>query len=67
MNRHRFVWSTGVIVLFGLAGVWCAPKASCAQTTEAQSPDPALRDYLAGNGLLNRGLYDLAVVEYRRF
>ncbi len=67
MNRHGFVWSTGVIVLFGLAGVWCAPRASCAQTTEAQPPDPALRDYLAGNGLLNRGLYDLAVVEYRRF
>jgi len=67
MNRHRFVWSTGVIVLFGLAGVWHAPQVSCAQTSEAEAPDPALGDYLAGNGLLNRGLYDLAAVEYRRF
>lgn len=29
--------------------------------------DPAIRDYLSGNGLLNRQLYDLAVVEYRGF
>jgi TolA-binding protein len=26
-----------------------------------------LRDYFAGNGLLNRGMYDLAAAEYRKF
>jgi TolA-binding protein len=26
-----------------------------------------LRDYFAGNGLLNRGMYDFAAAEYRRF
>jgi TolA-binding protein len=29
--------------------------------------DAVLRDYLSGNGLLNRGLYDLAIPEYRAF
>ncbi len=29
--------------------------------------DPTLRDYLSGNGLLNRGLYELATAEYRKF
>ena len=30
-------------------------------------PDPALRSYLSGNGLLNRGMYELAISEYREF
>ena len=29
--------------------------------------DPALREYLSANGLLNRGMNELAVGEYRRF
>lgn len=29
--------------------------------------DPALREYLSANGLLNRGLNELAVKEYRKF
>lgn len=29
--------------------------------------DPALRAYLSGNGFLNRGMYELAVAEYRSF
>lgn len=29
--------------------------------------DPALRDYLSANGLLNRGLHELAAAEYRKF
>jgi TolA-binding protein len=38
-------------------------------TTPAQSggQDPALQEYLAGNGLLNRGLFELAAKEYRKF
>jgi TolA-binding protein len=42
---------------------------SPAWSQEAASPvnDTALRDYLSGNGLLNRGLHELAITEYRKF
>ncbi|MBI1827610.1 MAG: tetratricopeptide repeat protein, partial [Planctomycetes bacterium] len=36
-------------------------------STDASPNDPAIRDYLSGNGLLNRGLFDLAAAEYRKF
>jgi TolA-binding protein len=32
-----------------------------------ESPDPALRQYLAANGFLNRGLYEMAASEYEAF
>ncbi|UCG32718.1 MAG: tetratricopeptide repeat protein, partial [Phycisphaerales bacterium] len=55
----------GALVLAGaviLAG-WAR-----ADVLEAEdAADPALRGYLSGNGLLNRGLYDLAAEEYGRF
>lgn len=38
-----------------------------AQDAQNDGPDPALRDYLSANGLLNRGLYELATAEYRKF
>jgi len=42
------------------------PKSSNqAQTND--SADPATRDYLSANGLLNRGMNELAVQEYRKF
>lgn len=37
-----------------------------AETTPA-SNDAAHRDYLSANGLLNRGMYELAATEYRKF
>jgi TolA-binding protein len=42
---------------------------SLAQETRPQQdgPDPILRDYLSANGLLNRGLHELAMAEYRKF
>lgn len=33
----------------------------------SRNDDPALRSYFSGNGLLNRGLFDLAAVEYQKF
>jgi len=33
----------------------------------ADETDITIRDYLSGNGLLNRGLYELAATEYRKF
>jgi len=51
-----------------MAGAWSVPLPAQAQSSsESESNDPALRDYLAGNGLLNRGLYELAGAEYRKF
>lgn len=38
-----------------------------APTKQKDADDPTLRDYLSGNGLLNRGLYELATSEYRKF
>ncbi len=44
------------------------PSLARADTPEASNqPDPALQSYFSANGLLNRGLYELAVVEYRKF
>lgn len=34
---------------------------------QKNEPDPALRTYLSANGLLNRGLHELAAAEYRAF
>ncbi len=44
----------------------CMAFVSVADTPPVEA-DPDLRDYLSGNGLLNRGLYDLAATEYRKF
>lgn len=38
-----------------------------AQAEPAKAPDPALQTYLSANGMLNRGLYELATEEYRKF
>src|SRR5436190_15520790 len=44
-----------------------AAMPSVALGQDSQAPDPALRDYLSGNGLLGRGMNELAVQEYRKF
>jgi TolA-binding protein len=53
---------------FALAAtiVFTAPPAT-AQRSQPRDDQAVLRDYLAGNGLLNRGLNDLAAAEYRKF
>ena len=35
--------------------------------TRSEEPDPALQTYVSANGLLNRGLFELAAAEYRKF
>jgi len=55
---------------FALAAtiMFTAPQPHAAYAWNQQRDDQAvLRDYLAGNGLLNRGLNDLAAAEYRKF
>jgi TolA-binding protein len=45
-----------------------AGSSSLAQSdARADESDVTVRDYLSGNGLLNRGLYELAATEYRKF
>ena len=49
-----------------LAAAWCvAVGASVALGQQPAADAAVLRDYFAGNGLLNRGMYDLAAAEYR--
>lgn len=43
------------------------PREQPANDTNSPGADPALRDYFAANGLLNRGLFDQAAAEYRKF
>jgi len=51
------------------AGPSPSPQQSPGAQPQPQQPqaDPALRDYLSANGLLNRGMNELAVDEYRKF
>lgn len=68
MIPTRTRWS----VLAGLAVVlnaYVGPAAAHVGGSDGaeENRDAALRDYLSGNGLLNRGLYDLAASEYRKF
>ena len=60
-------------ILLICAGIcWACPAmAGTRKPTESPSKtdasDAELRDYYSANGLLNRGLYDLAVAEYGKF
>ncbi len=45
------------------AGSWSLAQSDA----RADETDITVRDYLSGNGLLNRGLYELAATEYRKF
>jgi TolA-binding protein len=44
-----------------------AAPAALAQPQQGEQPDPALRAYLSANGMLARGMNDLAAAEYRTF
>lgn len=60
--------SAGWILAAILATLIRPASVSLAQSdARADQTDITVRDYLSGNGLLNRGLYELAAVEYRKF
>ena len=63
------VLAGGVIVAMCTSFGLSSPPAHAAPAPLIQDSDDlaTLRDYLAGNGLLNRGLYELAAEEYRKF
>lgn len=68
MNPARIL-SPARIAVVGIVFAFCGPAAALSSGSDggAESRDAAVRDYLSGNGLLNRGLYDLAATEYRKF
>lgn len=58
-------WIVSGLVILASAGIIVAAGG---RAMPAQDRDePATREYLAANGLLNRGHYDLAAEEYERF
>ena len=69
MRRPR-IWRL-VMMLACVGAIFAAPAlsriASAQQQPANDANDPALRDYLSANGLLNRGMNDLAAQEYRKF
>lgn len=64
---ERCAWNSRVraatvVLVSGVAGAcWAQDLPAAAE------PDPAVRSYLSGNGLLSRGMYELAAKEYRDF
>jgi TolA-binding protein len=59
-----------VLTCFGtIVTVLICPRSTArADTLEPSgTPDPALQSYLSANGMLNRGLYELAAAEYGKF
>ena len=73
----RSIYLGGLTLCLGVAAALGAP-APAAPVTDTSTPtaptppgedslDSNLRDYYSANGLLNRGLHELAAVEYRKF
>jgi TolA-binding protein len=56
-------------MLRNLAAAWWLVAGTALALGQQPATDntAVLRDYFSGNGLLNRGLYDLAAAEYRKF
>lgn len=76
MSKHlrsrRKAWAAIAVIAPGVALAALTSHSVLAQTPPAgggenKPSDPALREYLSANGLLNRGLNELAVDEYRKF
>lgn len=63
MSGNACRWTLIVFFLAPCARGQSNPSAKPA----APEADPALRSYFAGNGLLNRGMYEAAAEEYRAF
>ena len=76
-HRMRDAALGALMILLGTAATYGAPAptaptegtppATAPASAAAESVDAGLRDYYSANGLLNRGLHELAAVEYRKF
>ena len=70
----RLSGAVPLVVALALAGMLVPESSSTASTPQSSSADagqgaedPALRSFHAANGMLQRGMHDLAAAEYRRF
>src|SRR5262245_183076 len=61
-NRRGSIEMVARLFVFAAAG-WIGACIAYA----SPDTDPGLRDYLSATGLLNRGMNDLAIAEYRKF
>ncbi len=57
----------GILISLLAASVALAQGGQAPARPQAAESDPALRAYFAGNGLLNRGMFEAAITEYRSF
>ena len=57
------LWVAAGVVLTAVVGATAQSPTTSRPTTD----DVTIRDYLSANGLLNRGLHELACKEYRKF
>ena len=67
---RRTLGSFAAVTCLGtVCSIFCKPPslARAHSPENSSQPDPALQSYFSANGLLNRGLYELAVVEYGKF
>ncbi len=67
--QRTFCWLAVTVCLSAAFNVLEEPRLEARADTRASQADAdaSLRDYYSANGLLNRGLYDLATAEYRKF
>ncbi|MSR66391.1 MAG: tetratricopeptide repeat protein [Pedosphaera sp.] len=56
----------GLLAGFGLAALLSAPQSGFGQANDTKS-DAAAATYFSGNALFNRGLFDLALGDYKKF
>ncbi|MEW6253625.1 MAG: tetratricopeptide repeat protein, partial [Planctomycetota bacterium] len=73
-RRERWIVSLVVLLAAGVpaqerdaGGDNAAVAARKPVATQPAEPNALTRDYFSANGLLNRGLYELAAAEYRKF
>ena len=67
MRTRSEALAFGSIVLSLVLTIFVASATVVRADGSDPTDDGALRGYLSGNGFLNRGLYELAVAEYRSF
>lgn len=65
--RTTLVWRLAALSLSLVAVVATLSLSATAGGQQPPAADAALRDYWSANGLLNRGLYDLAARDYAKF
>ncbi len=67
MKRSRYLTLLVVLISFVTIATHSLYAGEATPQVSDRKADADVRDYYAGNGLLNRGYFDLAAIEYRKF